>query len=205
MPRRIPRILVLAFGLALLLSTSEAWAGAPTESIRGMVDEVIRILSDPTLKNPSQRRVLRQRVKAVVDRRFDYEEMAKRSLGSTWNNLSGSQRSEFTRLFAQLLEASYSDKLEHYSGETVKYLSETQDGQYAEVRTMLMRRNDRIPMNYRLINQSGWMIYDVVIEGVSLVSNYRSQFSRILRQESYSELVRRLRTKVDELRQTSGY
>ena len=205
MPRRIPRTLVLAFGLALLLSASEARAGAPTESIRGMVDEVIRILSDPALKNPAQRRVLRQRVKAAVDRRFDYEEMAKRSLGSTWNKLSGSQRSEFTRLFAQLLEASYSDKLEHYSGETVNYLSETQDGQYAEVRTMLMRRNDRIPMNYRLINQSGWMIYDVVIEGVSLVSNYRSQFSRILSQESYSELVRRLRTKVNELRQTSGY
>jgi phospholipid transport system substrate-binding protein len=205
MPRRIPRTLVLAFGLALLLSASEARAGAPTESIRGMVDEVIRVLSDPALKNPAQRRVLRQRVKAVVDRRFDYEEMAKRSLGSTWNKLSGSQRSEFTRLFAQLLEASYSDKLEHYSGETVKYLSETQDGQYAEVRTMLMRRNDRIPMNYRLLNQSGWMIYDVVIEGVSLVSNYRSQFRRIISDSSYSELVRRLRTKVNELRQTSGY
>jgi phospholipid transport system substrate-binding protein len=205
MPRRISRTLVLAFGLALLLSASEARAGAPTESIRGMVDEVIRVLSDPALKNPAQRRVLRQRVKAVVDRRFDYEEMAKRSLGSTWNKLSGSQRSEFTRLFAQLLEASYSDKLEHYSGETVKYLSETQDGQYAEVRTMLMRRNDRIPMNYRLLNQSGWMIYDVVIEGVSLVSNYRSQFRRIISDSSYSELVRRLRTKVNELRQTSGY
>jgi phospholipid transport system substrate-binding protein len=170
-----------------------------------MADEVIRTLSDPALKNPSQRPVLRQRVKQAVDRRFNYEEMAKRSLGPTWNKLSGSQRSEFVRLFAELLEASYSDKLEHYSGETVKYLDETRDGEYAEVRTMLVRRNDRIPMNYRLINQSGWMVYDVVIEGVSLVSNYRSQFRRILSESSYSELVRRLRTKVNELRQTGGY
>ncbi len=205
MYKMITRTLVLSFCFALILMASEARAGAPTEAIRGMVDEVIRILSDPGLKDPSQRRVLRQRVKQSVDRRFDYEEMAKRSLGPTWNKLSGSQRNEFVRLFAELLEASYSDKLEHYSGETVSYLSETLDGEYAEVRTMLIRRNDRIPMNYRLINQSGWMIYDVVIEGVSLVSNYRSQFRRILSQASYAELVRRLRTKVNELRQISGY
>jgi phospholipid transport system substrate-binding protein len=190
--------------LMLLLIAGEARAGAPTETIRGMVDEVIRLLSDPAMNNPSQRRAIRQRVKAAVDRRFDYEEMAKRSLGSTWGRLSGSQRSEFVRLFSQLLEASYSDKLEHYSGETVHYLGESQEGEYAEIRTVLVRRNDRIPMNYRLINQSGWKIYDVVIEGVSLVSNYRSQFQQVISQSSYGELVKRLRTKVSELRQTQG-
>lgn len=199
------RTLALALCLALPLSASEAGPGAPTESIRSMVDEVIRILKEADLKNPAQRRAVRQQVKTVVDRRFDYEEMAKRSLGPTWGKLSASQRSEFTRLFAELLEASYSDKLEHYSGETVKYLSETRDGQYAEVRTVLVRRNDRIPMNYRLLNQSSWMIYDVVIEGVSLVSNYRSQFQQVISQHSYAELVRRLNRKIDELRQTKGY
>jgi phospholipid transport system substrate-binding protein len=168
------------------------------------VDEVVQILKSADLENPTQRRNVRRRVKSVVDRRFDYQEMAQRSLGPTWNKLSGSQRQEFTGLFAELLEASYSDKLEKYSGETVQYLGESQDGKYAEVRTMLVRRNDRIPINYRLMDKSKWVIYDVVIEGVSQVSNYRSQFSRILNQGSYADLVQRLRNKVNELRQISG-
>ncbi len=211
MVSQVARMTILSFCFILVMSSvltmfsAEAWAGAPTETIKGMVDEVIRLLNDPALKGPEQRRVLRQRVKQVVDRRFDYEEMAKRSLGPTWGKLSPAQRSEFTRLFAELLEVSYSDKLEQYSGETVSYLSETRDGNFAEVRTVLVRRNDRIPMNYRLLNQSGWMIYDVVIEGVSLVSNYRSQFQQVISQSSYQELVRRLRNRVNELRQTKGY
>lgn len=196
---------ILFFCIILLGFPFKAEAGAPTETIRSMVDEVIRLLNDPSLQGPAKRHLLRQRVKEVVDLRFDYEEMAKRSLGATWGKLTPAQRSEFTRLFAELLEVSYSDKLEQYSGETVSYLSETQDGDYAEVRTVLVRRNDRIPMNYRLLNQSRWMIYDVVIEGVSLVSNYRSQFQQVISQSSYAELVRRLRNRVNELRQTKGY
>jgi phospholipid transport system substrate-binding protein len=139
-------------------------------------------------------------VKKVVDRRFDYEEMAKRSLGASWRTLSRSQQLDFVHLFGDLLQASYTDKVEHYTDEKVDYLSETIDGDYAEVRTVLVRKNDRIPMNYRLILEPrGWMVYDVVIEGVSLVSNYRSQFSQVIRESSYAELVRRLRTKVGEL------
>lgn len=196
---------VFAACFLLLLGAWETRAAAPRDTIKSMADEVIRLLSDPAMDNPAQRRLIRQRVKAAVDRRFDYEEMAKRSLGATWGRISPSQRSEFVRLFAQLLEASYSDKLERYSGEIIDYVGESLDGDYAEVRTVLLRRNDRIPMNYRLINRSaGWVVYDVVIEGVSLVSNYRSQFQQVISQSSYGELVNRLRTKVDELRQTKG-
>lgn len=202
---QVRKALILLLCFILFGFPFQAMAGAPTETIRSMVDEVIRLLNDPALQGPAKRHILRQRVKEVVDRRFDYEEMAKRSLGPTWAKLSPAQRSEFTRLFAELLEVSYSDKLEQYSGETVSYLSETQDGDYAEVRTVLVRRNDRIPMTYRLLNQSRWMIYDVVIEGVSLVSNYRSQFQQVISQSSYAELVRRLRNRVAELRQTKGY
>lgn len=202
---QVRKALIFLLCFILLGFPYRAMAGAPMETIRSMVDEVIRLLKDPALQGPAKRQILRQRVKEVVDRRFDYEEMAKRSLGPTWNKLSPAQRSEFTRLFAELLEVSYSDKLEQYSGETVSYLGETQDGDYAEVRTVLVRRNDRIPMTYRLINQSRWMIYDVVIEGVSLVSNYRSQFQQVISQSSYAELVRRLRNRVNELRQTKGY
>ena len=139
-----------------------------------------------------------------MDPHFDYEEMAKRSLGPTWGKLSAAQRSEFVQLFAQLLEASYSDKIEKYAQNVkIDYTGEILDGDYAEVRTVVVRANDRIPLNYRLLNEGGtWKVYDVVIEGVSLVSNYRSQFSRIIHESSYAELVRRLKTKVSELTRT---
>jgi phospholipid transport system substrate-binding protein len=195
----ICKVLTLSLIITLAGMAAPALAGPPTDAVRGTVDEVIRILQDPALKATAQKQRRRQLVKQTVDQRFDYEEMAKRSLPN-WNKLSAAQRREFVSLFAELLEASYADKLMKYSGEKVAYVGESVDRDRAEVRTMLLRRNDRIPMNYRLLNTSGWMVYDVVIEGVSLVSNYRSQFTRVISESSYAELVRRLRTKVEEQR-----
>jgi phospholipid transport system substrate-binding protein len=165
------------------------------------VDEVVRTLQDPSLKAPAMKKQRRDRVKQIVDRRFDYEEMAKRSLSASWKSLNAGQRQEFVRLFGELLEASYSDKIMNYSDEKVQYAPEIKEGDdYAEVRTVVVRKNDKIPMNYRLMHKSqGWMVYDVVIEGVSLVSNYRTQFGQVIRESSYNELVRRLRTKIDEM------
>lgn len=193
------KVLTLTLIFILAGMPELALADSPMEAVKVTVDEVIRILSDPALKAPAQKQRRYQLVKQTVDRRFDYEEMAKRSLPN-WNKLSAAQRREFVSLFSELLEASYADKLMKYSGEKVAYTGERLDGDRAEVRTMLLRRNDRIPMNYRLLNKSKWMVYDVVIEGVSLVNNYRSQFTRVISQDSYNELVQRLRTKVDELR-----
>ncbi|MHB8067751.1 MAG: MlaC/ttg2D family ABC transporter substrate-binding protein [Desulfobaccales bacterium] len=195
--------LCLTFNLALAVSA--AWAESPTDAVKSVIDEVIRILQDPSLKAPALKKQRRDRVKQVVDRRFDYEEMAKRSLGSTWNTLNAGQRQEFVRLFGELLEASYSGKVMNYQGEKVQYLRELPDGNYAEVRTVILRKNDRIPMDYRLILKGqGWVVYDVVIEGVSLVSNYRSQFSQVIRQSSYNGLVQRLRNKINEQHSTGG-
>ena len=193
------KMLSLSLILILMGMVDLALAGPPTEAVKGTVDQVIRYLSDPALKAPGQKQRRRQLVKQTVDRRFDYEEMAKRSLPN-WNKLSASQRREFVDLFAELLEASYADKLDKYSGEKVAYEGEILDGDRAEVRTFLLRRNDRIPINYRLLNESQWMIYDVIIEGVSLVNNYRSQFRRVISESSFDDLVRRLRTKVEEQR-----
>jgi phospholipid transport system substrate-binding protein len=190
---------LLIMVLVLAASVNPVAAGAPTEEVKSIVDEVIRLLGDPALKSPAQKSQRRQKIKQLVDRRFDYEEMAKRSLGANWSKLNQGQRREFVKLFSELLEASYADKIEKYSDEKVLYTAEQVDGNYAEVRTVLVRRNDKIPMNYRLMDKSPWMVYDVVIEGVSLIGNYRSQFSRIITESSYAELVRRLRTKVDEL------
>ena len=117
-------------------------------------------------------------------------------------SLNNAQQDEFVRLFAELLEASYSDKIDRYARHVkVDYTGEIQDGEYVEVRTVVRKTNDRMPMNYRLINEAGtWKVYDVVFEGVSLISNYRSQFSRIIHESSYAELVQRLKTRVSELK-----
>jgi len=190
--------LILTINLAL--AAAPALAGQPTDVVKGTINEVLRLLSDSALKAPAQRKHRRELVKKTIDRHFDYEEMAKRSLGASWRTLNPGQRTEFVRLFGELLEASYYDKIERYTDEKVSYTAENLDGDYAEVRTVILRKNDRIPMDYRLLNKgSDWMVYDVVIEGVSLVSNYRSQFGRVVSESGYPELVRRLRTKVNEL------
>lgn len=190
--------------IMLSLVVSDAMAAEPLQVAKEVIEQALGILNNPAYAGPAQKEQRRRLVKQIVDRRFDYREMAKRSLGPTWSKLNNSQRDEFVRLFADLLEASYSDKIDRYAKHVkVDYTGQSLDDGYAEVRTVVVRPNDRIPLTYRLFNASGsWMIYDVVIEGVSLVSNYRSQFARVIHQSSYAELVRRLRTKMNE--QKSG-
>ncbi len=185
---------------SLALTAPAAMAAAPADVAKQVIDKALEILNNPAYAGPAKKNQRYRLVKEIVDRHFDYREMAKRSLGATWNKLNNSQRDEFVRLFAELLEASYADKIDRYAKHVrVDYTGESLDGEYAEVRTVVVRPNDRIPLTYRLLNESGkWMVYDVVIEGVSLVSNYRSQFSRVINESSYAELVRRLRTKVSE-------
>jgi len=194
------RTVVFGLILNLLVGAAGAWAGPPTEIARQVIEKSLDILQNPSYKGEERR----QMVKRLVDPYFDYQEMAKRSLGPAWGKLSAGQRQEFVQLFAQLLEASYSDKIEKYAQRVkIDYTGEILEGEYAEVRTVVVRTNDRIPLNYRLLQEGGaWKVYDVVIEGVSLVSNYRSQFSRIIHESGYAELVKRLKTKVSELTRT---
>jgi phospholipid transport system substrate-binding protein len=192
------RTVIFGLTLHLMVGASGAWAGPPTEQVRNVIEKALNILQNPAYKGENRR----QMVKRLVDPYFDYREMAKRSLGPVWGQLNAGQRDDFVRLFAELLEASYSDKIEKYAQRVkVNYTDEILTDDYAEVRALLIWPNDRIPMNYRLLKESdGWKVYDVVIEGVSLVSNYRSQFHRIIRESSYAELVRRLKTKVADLK-----
>ncbi len=197
------KILMLTLIGILAISVGRAAAGAPTDAMKGTVNDVIRILSNPALKAPDQRQSILRQVKQVVDRRFDYEEMAKRTLPN-WSQLSASQRREFVTLFSELLATSYAEKMAKYSGEKVTFLGDRVEGDQAEVNTVLIRTNDRVPINYRLINKGNWVVYDVNIDGVSLVNNYRSQFGRVISESSYPELVKRLQTKVDEQRRAAG-
>ncbi|TAJ25553.1 MAG: ABC transporter substrate-binding protein [Nitrospirae bacterium] len=176
-------------------------AETPTEAVRSTVNEVIRLLSDEELKQPAQSEKRRKLVEEAVGQRFDYEELAKRSLAAQWTKLSQAERQEFVDLFKSLLSNTYGDKIEGYAGEQVHYLKERLEGAYAEVQTKVSSNKTDMPLDYRLLNKSGdWRVYDVVVDGVSLVKNYRGQFERIIKTESYAALVEKLRKKSSDIK-----
>lgn len=172
--------------------------GPATKAVKVTVDQAIAILEDPALKKPERKEERRRMLIEVIGARFDFEEMAKRTLGRDWKKLKETQRKEFVDLFTRLLVKSYSGRIEGYAGEQVEYLNERTKGNYAEVRTRVISGKVEIPLYYRMINQSGdWRVYDVVADGVSLVRNYRGQFSKILDSESFDVLLEKLREKVE--------
>lgn len=188
--RGLAAVIVLVGG-----ATAEP-GGAATEAVRTTINEVIRILKDAELKKTGRAEERRRLLEKVIGDRFNYEEMSRRALGAQWNKLSDKERQEFVDLFKRLLSSSYADKIEGYSGEQVHYLNERLEADYAEVRTKVASDKTEIPLDYRLLNKSGdWRVYDVVVDGVSLVNNYRSQFTKIIRESSYADLLEKLREK----------
>ena len=184
----------IVVGLILSVAVS-AWAGAPTDTLRQSVDQVVKILSDPALRDKPEAR--HAQVRKVAESIFDYPDTARRSLGQHWAGRTPEQQQEFTKLFADILDRSYVSKIDLYQGERVQYTGETIDGNEATVKTMIAaKQGSDIPVDYRMHLKNGrWAVYDVIIEGVSLVSNYRTQFNKIIQTESYDALVQRLRAK----------
>lgn len=197
MEARRNRIIPLAAILAVLLHAGIGTAAVPgpTGQIRGAIDRVIEILKRPDLSSKARARerrdLLRQEIKPV----FDFGEMSKRSLGPNWRERTPQERVAFVGLFTELLENAYLGKIESYRGETINYVKETIDSPYAVVHTEIVTsRGQQIPVDYRMLREGeGWRIYDVVIEGVSLVNNYRSQFNAILRKATFPEMMDKLR------------
>jgi phospholipid transport system substrate-binding protein len=184
--------------VALLLSIySAALAGEPTELIRQSTDRILQVLKDPKLKDRSKAGERRKMLRKIADERFDWEEMAKRSLSIYWAERTPEERKEFVSLFSDLLERSYMGKIEAYKNEKILYQGEKIEGDYATVDTVIVtEREVEVPISYRMRKKGDqWLIFDVSIEGVSLVNNYRNQFARILSSSSYSELIRRMKTK----------
>ena len=183
--------------LLVLGITVPGLAGEPTEKIRQITDKILSIVSDPALKDPSKVKERRNLIRSAVDERFDWEEMARRSLARHWDQRTAEEKKEFVRLFADLLERTYMGKVEDYSGEKVRYEGETTEGDYAVVKIKIVtKKNKDILVDYRLKKRGNdWFVYDVSIEGVSLVNNYRTQFSSIILQSSYENLVKKLRDK----------
>jgi phospholipid transport system substrate-binding protein len=186
----------LMVAAVLLASATAALAESPTDQVRRYTDHVQRILEDAALPHDAKRAAVRE----VAAQVFDMTETARRALGRHWHGRTPAQQEEFVQLFADLLERTYIAKIDLYGGEQLQFSGETIDGGYAVVRgKVITRQRAEVPVEARLRRRDDrWLIYDVVIESVSLVGNYRSQFDRIIRASSYEELVRRLKTRRDE-------
>jgi phospholipid transport system substrate-binding protein len=182
-----------ALTLWLWIHPSLGVAASPAEEVRASIDKVLATLKDPRLqKNPEKRR---QQIKEIIRERFDFGEMARRSLGPEWQRRTPEERKEFVKLFIDLLERAYISAIEDV--EAVRDLREKVDGNYAEVKTRVVdKKGVESSVDYRLHNVNGkWKVYDVLVENVSLVNNYRDQFNRILTRYSYEELIRRMKAK----------
>jgi phospholipid transport system substrate-binding protein len=188
---------VVALFLAFVISF-QAMAGEPTEQIKQTTDRIISVLTDPSLKEPARAEERRKLIRRAADERFDWDEMARRSLARHWAGRTDEEKREFTSLFSDLLERTYMDKVEGYSGEKVVYEGETVEGDYGVVKVKILTAKDtEISVEYRVRKKgNAWFIYDVSIEGVSLVNNYRTQFNSIILRSSYQELVKKLRAKL---------
>ena len=186
--------------MAILLPAGVLLAAvSPTEAVKHTIDEVFRILDDREMQRPARLMERRKLLEKVIGARFDYREMAKRTLPTKWKTLTEAEQKEFVDLFQSFLSASYADKIEGYSGEQVQYLDERLEGDYAEIRTKIVSEKTEIPIDYRLMGRTGeWFVYDVIADGISLVKNYRSQFDKIIRESGYPDLVEELRKKSKE-------
>jgi len=185
--------------LVFLVSWAEApwlWADSPTAQVKATVDRVVEILRDSRLQGEARAKARRERLRLAIAPRFDFTEMAKRSLGSRWQRYAERQ-SEFVPAFTEFMERAYVGQIESYKKEKIVYLRERVDTKFAEVDTqVILSRGDEVPITYRLHRVGGdWKVYDVLIDHVSLVNNYRSQFHRILNSSSFDDLIRMLREK----------
>ena len=194
----------MLIAVSLFFSAGEVFAESKiTASIKGTIDQVMEIIADPNLKsNPVLKR---EKLRQVIGLRFNFKQMVMRSLAKNYKDLSDAERKEFTSLFKKLLENSYASKIENYKDEKINYVDEKIKGKYAMVRTQIVRKDGVVDVDYKMLKDGDqWLVYDFVIEGVSLIRNYKSQFSKIISTESYAALVSKLRKKVDELEDKSN-
>ncbi len=196
--KRLQFIVMLALCLLVPVAQPAAEASAITEGLKSVVDQVISVVADPQFKEDKKAR--RAKIREIINPKFHYVEMGKRSLARNWKKLSSEEKKDFVDLFAKLLENSYASKIESYRDEKINYVAEVVRGKYAMVKTEVVRKNDNIGVDYKLLKQGDeWKVYDFIIEGVSMIRNYRSQFSKIIHRESFAKLMEQMSEKVQTL------
>ena len=204
-PRVLTLIAALILGLSVFGFSSRLSAavetGSATEAMKGTIDQALKVLQDESLKAPERAQERLEILEDIIGKRFDYKEMGKRTLGKHWQKLSEAERDEFVHLFQRFLSKTYAGNVDGYSGEQVEYLRERRKGDFAEVQTAVTSEKSTLSIYYRMLKSSNaWKVYDVVLDGVSLVKNFRSQFGRIIEAESVEGLLEKLRTKTARTR-----
>jgi phospholipid transport system substrate-binding protein len=200
MALRIVHGLVVVLTVAMLAAFDPASAGPPTEQLRAQMDRVIKVLEDPELKREGREVERRAAIRRLANEIFDFSETTRRSLGQHWQARTPAEREQFVRLYADLLERSYIGKIELYSGERILFVGDTIERDQATVRTRLQTKaGTEIPVDYRMHRVGDrWLSYDVAIEGVSMVANYRAQFNKIIQASGYAALVSKLTEKQEQ-------
>ena len=194
-PGLITRLAAVALAALWVGAPASADAGAPTDQLKVSVEQIVKVLEDPALKPEAKLKERRAAIRKEAEVVFDFSETAKRALGRHWQGLPEKDRQEFTGLFTDLIERAYISKIERYSGERIAYAGEAVDGALATVRTRFVtKQGTEIPVDYRMQQRGDrWLVYDVSVEGVSLINNYRTQFDKIIQTSSYAELVRKMK------------
>lgn len=194
--RLVTRVLPIALAGWLVGAPVPAHAGAPTDQLKVSVEQIVKVLEDPALKSEAKQTERRAAIRKQAEVVFDFGETAKRALGRHWQALDEKDRQEFTTLFTDLIERAYISKIERYSGERIAYAGESVEGGLATVRTRFVtKQGTEIPVDYRMQQRGDrWLVYDVLVEGISLINNYRTQFDKIIQTSSYAELVRKMKS-----------
>ena len=184
--------------LFCFIFTMPASAGEPFEVVKSGVEKVVQILRDPKYLPTEKKQERVDRIREVVDPLFDYDEMAKRALGAHWRRRTPAEQEEFVKLFREFLGKTYAEKIELYAGEKVSFGRETIDQDFAQVESVIINaKGEQFAVVYRLHRTDGsWKVYDAVVENISIVNNYRSQFDRVINSSSYQELAKRLKAKL---------
>ncbi len=191
---------VVVFLLLAGLNPGFANTGLAKKQLVVSIEQILSVLRDPAFKASDQQAAKREKLQQIARQRFDYRKMSQLSLGRHWKKRSDTEKDEFTTLFGALLEDTYMSKIENYTDEDVVFLKERVQKKKAQINTKIITATLEIPINYRMYRKSEdtWMIYDMVIEGVSMIGNYRSQFGQILERQSFQNLVDKLKEKKEE-------
>jgi phospholipid transport system substrate-binding protein len=191
------KLLVGFILLVLLIIPLHVRAGVPFDTVKGHVNEVLRVLRDPALQGEANKEARQKKVEAIADEMFDYVALSRLTLGRNWRKFNGDQKKEFVQLYRSILEKAYLDRILAYTDEKVTFGKETMlSKKKAEVQTHIITKSVEIPIYYRVYLKDGeWKVYDIIIEGISLVKNYRTQFREILANNPPEEVLEILRKK----------
>jgi phospholipid transport system substrate-binding protein len=189
--------LILAAGIALTVANITSADASPTDAVRGSVNGILTLLQDKGLDQATRREEMRK----VINARFDFRAMSQRTLATNWKKASKEQQQEFVQLFSQLIENTYIGRVEAYTDEKVDFPGEKVKGKKAVVETLILTATADIPINYKVYQKKNgeWWVYDVIIEGISLISNYRSSYQEIVKKEGFDGLIAKMKNKIKEL------